>query len=56
MRNDYRFGSNPLATLSTLNFPLSTIILPFQVFWFRLVLLPTPLGRARIQTPLAGLI
>ncbi|MDR2439372.1 MAG: hypothetical protein LBE12_08395 [Planctomycetaceae bacterium] len=30
MRNDYRFGSNPLAALSTLNFPLSTIILPFQ--------------------------
>ncbi|MDR2441723.1 MAG: hypothetical protein LBE12_20365 [Planctomycetaceae bacterium] len=30
MRNDYRLGSNPLATLSTLNFPLSTIILPFQ--------------------------
>ncbi|MDR2437999.1 MAG: hypothetical protein LBE12_01340 [Planctomycetaceae bacterium] len=37
MRNDYRFGSNPLATLSTLNsqlstlnYPLSTIILPFQ--------------------------
>ncbi|MDR2438099.1 MAG: hypothetical protein LBE12_01855 [Planctomycetaceae bacterium] len=30
MRNDYHFGSNPLAALSTLNFPLSTIILPFQ--------------------------
>ncbi|MDR2439021.1 MAG: hypothetical protein LBE12_06600 [Planctomycetaceae bacterium] len=29
-RNYYRFGSNPLAALSTLNFPLSTIILPFQ--------------------------
>ncbi|MDR2439940.1 MAG: hypothetical protein LBE12_11290 [Planctomycetaceae bacterium] len=32
MRNDYRFGSNPLATLSTINFPLSTIILPLQGF------------------------
>ncbi|MDR2438691.1 MAG: hypothetical protein LBE12_04890 [Planctomycetaceae bacterium] len=31
-QNDYRFGSNPLATLSTINFPLSTIILPLQGF------------------------
>ncbi|MDR2441043.1 MAG: hypothetical protein LBE12_16910 [Planctomycetaceae bacterium] len=39
MRNDYRFVSNPLATLSTPNFPLSTIILPLQgfgvLYWLR---------------------
>ncbi|MDR2438746.1 MAG: hypothetical protein LBE12_05170 [Planctomycetaceae bacterium] len=55
MRNDYRFGSNPLAIFSTLNFPLSTIILPLQGFGV-LYLLRRALPYANVGCPFRAIL